>query len=411
MMFRHQLPAHSPLSSRALASGLIGALGSDARARLVGQIRAHWGARNVALTGSGTDALTLTLRAALLDRPRIVAVPAYGCYDLATAVVGAHARAVLYDIDPETLAPDLESLARALQHQPGALILVHHYGLPVDVPAIAALTARHETLLIEDAAQGIGSSVRNRPVGSFGSLAILSFGRGKGLTGGSGGAVLAHDDVGAEIVNQIRALLPGSSGGWSALARAGAQWVLSNPALYALPASLPFLRLGETVYHKPHEPDAISRSAVKMVDAVWDAAHAEAAIRRRSAGRLIAAAQATPSWHLVRPLAGAVPGYLRFPARSRTRPRKELLSDVARRLGINQGYPMPLQQLSGFRDRCINSGGPFPGAQLLADSLITLPTHSLLSAADLDALENWLIPEARPQHLQLRRALRASQLT
>src|SRR5262245_20162459 len=219
MMLRRQLPAHSPLSFRALASGLVGALGSDARAHLVGQIRAHWGAKNVALTGSGTDALTLALRAALLDRPRVVALPAYGCYDLATAVVGSHARAVLYDIEPDTLAPDLESLARALKHQPGALVLVHHYGVPIDVPAISTLAARHETLLIEDAAQGIGAALRSRPAGSFGSLAVLSFGRGKGLTGGSGGAVLAHDDVGAEIVNQIRALLPESGAGWSAFAR------------------------------------------------------------------------------------------------------------------------------------------------------------------------------------------------
>jgi dTDP-4-amino-4,6-dideoxygalactose transaminase len=410
-MFRRQLPAHSPLSFKALLSGLGGALGADAHDALVGRIRAHWGATNVALTGSGTDALTLALRTALLDRPRIVALPAYGCYDLATAIVGSHARAVLYDIDPDTLAPDLDSLALALKHRPGALVLVHHYGVPVDVPAISALAARHETLLIEDAAQGIGATVRSRPVGSFGSLAILSFGRGKGLTGGSGGAVLAHNDVGAEIVNQIRALLPESSASWSTLARAGAQWILSNPALYAVPASLPFLRLGDTVYHKPHEPDAISRSAAKIVDAMWDAAHAEAVIRGRSAAGLIAAAQATPLWHLVRPPAGVVPGYLRFPARSRTRPRKELLSDSARRLGIHQGYPLPLQQLSGFRERCVNPGGPFPGAQLLADSLITLPTHSLLSASDRDALENWLIPEGWPRDLQLRPASRISQLT
>src|SRR5262245_56764491 len=404
MILRHQMPAHSPLTFGALVSGLGGALGNDARDVLIGRIRAHWGATNVALTGSGTDALTLLLRASLLDRPRMVAVPAYGCYDLATAVVGSHARAVLYDVDPDTLAPDLESLARALKYQPGALILVHHYGIPVDVPAISALAAKHEALLIEDAAQGVGATIRNRPAGSFGSLAILSFGRGSGLTGGSGGAVLAHDDVGFEIVNQIRALLPRPSAGWSVLARACAQRILSNPALYALPANLPFLRLGETIYHPPHEPDAISRAATSLVTAVWEAALAEVSSRRRFAARLMDAAQATPSWHLVSPLAGVVPGYLRFPARSRARPRKELLSDVARRLGIMAGYPLPLHQLPDLRDRCVNAKEPFPGAQLLADSLITLPTHSLLSAADLDALENWLIPEGRPRQLHVRPA-------
>jgi dTDP-4-amino-4,6-dideoxygalactose transaminase len=61
-----------------------------------------------------------------------------------------------------------------------------------------------------------------------------------------------------------------------------------------------------------------------------------------------------------------------------------------RRLGIAPGYPLPLARLPGFASRCVNAAPGFPGATELAEHLITLPTHSLLSAADLRALRRWM---------------------
>ena len=58
----------------------------------------------------------------------VVALPAYSCYDVATAAIGAGVKVVLYDIDPSTLGPDWESLEKAMQVEPVALVVAHLFG-------------------------------------------------------------------------------------------------------------------------------------------------------------------------------------------------------------------------------------------------------------------------------------------
>ncbi len=122
--WRHQAPVRSPLSAAALLAGVRAAAARNgqstrAEARVVALLRERYSPRAVVLTDSGTAALTAALIGVLKDRPRSpVAVPAYSCYDLATAAVGADAPVVLYDTDPHTLAPDLASLRGTLRQSP-----------------------------------------------------------------------------------------------------------------------------------------------------------------------------------------------------------------------------------------------------------------------------------------------------
>ena len=389
MKLRHQLPAHSPISVKALFAGLSGALGRDAQASLRQRIRAHWQATDLELAGSGTTALTLILRAVTPGRTPLVALPAYGCYDLASAVVGANATAILYDIDPDTLAPAPESLERALEQRPDVLLLAHLFGFPIDVAAIAATARARNTLVVEDAAQAFGAAFQGKPAGAFGSISVLSFGRGKGLTGGGGGAVFSRDPVGDELVGRIRSMLPAPRSGWSELARTGLQWVLGRPELYGLPAALPFLRLGETVYREPQLVSSMSDAAINLVDSVWTDSLAAVQTRRRNAESLAAAASESTVWGRVASSALAEPGYLRLPLRALRGSSRMLVSQQARRLGVMRGYPLALADLPGFREFC-SSPAETPGARTLAESLITLPTHSLLSARDLTELTDWL---------------------
>ncbi|HEX6909387.1 MAG TPA: DegT/DnrJ/EryC1/StrS family aminotransferase, partial [Longimicrobium sp.] len=279
--FRHLPPAHSPVRARALGAGARAAFGEKVAPRVHDLVQRDWGAGDVLLTSSGTAALVLALRAAAAPRPGApVALPAYGCYDLATAVDGANLPVVLYDIDPSTLAPDARSLERALSAGPCALVVAHLYGIPVDVAALAPLAARAGAMLLEDAAQGAGAAVGGHPAGALASVSVLSFGRGKGRTGGAGGALLAHDPAGQTALRHARLRIGEREAGWRDLAAAAAQWVLARPSLYALPAALPFLRLGETVYHPPSPPRRLSRAAAGVLAAGWERAFAEAGIRR-----------------------------------------------------------------------------------------------------------------------------------
>ena len=307
---------------------------------------------------------------------------------------------ILYDLDAQSLTPDQASLARVLEEGPRVPVLAHLYGVPVDVVRVARQAAANGTVVLEDAAQGIGAMLRGQPVGSFGSAAVLSFGRGKGLTGGSGGALLANDQLGEALLEEAGSSLEGARAGWPDLGRACAQWIFGRPAIYALPAALPFLRLGQTVFRTPEPPRTLSRAAANMIFRNWKSAFTSVSRRRALAARLISAARGNRAWRTLSLQPETVPGYLRLPLLAENNAREVLLSRKAVKLGIAPGYPLPLVRLPGFAQHCVNADEAFPGADLLAERLFTLPTHERLSDRDVSGLQRWL---ADAGHSQLAR--------
>jgi perosamine synthetase len=384
-------PAHSPLALRALGRGAACALGvgGDPRAHLGEWLRAEYHAGRALLVDSGTHALEIALRLALgvLDEAPIVAVPAYTCFDIATAAVGAGARIALYDVDPTTLAPDVDSLRATLAHGARVVVVSPLYGTPVDWRPIDQCAREFGAFVVEDAAQGNGATWQDRPVGSHGQLSVLSFGRGKGWTGGCGGALLARggatgwlDDLTVE-----RAVAPSVV---DTLVHAAAQWAFGRPETFAVPASIPWLHLGETRYSNPTPLRDMPRVAAAMLLNSQALAVREVEVRRANAAALYAG---IVSMHHVRgggPIAGAMPGHLRYPVRlSRG---MESFPDIRRaaRLGIARGYPTTLAALASVQEQLNPTPGApgLRGAEELVRTLVTLPTHSLVTADDREEI-------------------------
>ena len=389
MRFRRQLPAHSPLPLRGVLAGAAGVLhgAAGARERVRAELARAFGAEDVLLTDSGTGALGLAIGGCLAERPgSAVALPAYACYDLATAADAAGVAVVLYDLEPGTLAPRPESLARALERNVGAVVVVHLYGVPVDLAPVWELVRRTGVWVIEDAAQAVGACIAGRPVGSAGDVTVLSFGRGKGVTAGRGGALLARSAGAAVLARARRALLPPREGAREALQLA-AQWLLGRPALYAIPAGLPFLRLGETIYHPPSPPRALSDAGARTLEVTWPLAAADGTARRGRA--VVLGARAGPGLAPVAVPPDAVPGYLRLPFVAAPLARAAAEAPEARALGVMPGYPRALCDLEGFAGRIRNAEEPCDGARLLARRLLTLPTHRLLTPRDVVRLGAW----------------------
>jgi len=387
---RAQLPARSPLPARAIAAG-VGALllgGRKARARVHARIMSIYRPLDIALTDSGTSALALALFLASGRRPgRPVLLPAWGCFDLATAAEGANVPVMLYDLDPKTLGPDWESLERALALDPAAVVAVHYYGLPVDLDQLSSMAERAGVPLISDAAQGAGAELGGRPLGAWGDMAVLSFGRGKGMTGGRGGALLAHEDDWADAVEGLSLSKP--LGGPVELATLAAQWLLARPAIYAIPSNLPWLRLGETIYHPPHRAEGLSAVAAGVLTTTIDLAEREAQVRRRNAA-FLGERLAGSRLGVVRAAPGTDPGWLRLPVRLESGTAEAVEVDrTARGLGIYRSYPKPLNELPGMAARISPNNDLFPGAKELVDRLVTLPTHSAVGQADLERIIVW----------------------
>lgn len=380
-MLRRQLPVHSPIRLSALAAAFASAWknAEGSREFLRADLERAFAARRAVLTDSGTSALVLALRI-LVGRGGTVALPGYACVDLAAAARYADVRVRLYDLDPATLSPDLASVAGALNRGARAVVVAHLYGFPADVPAVAELSRAHGAAIIEDAAQAAGGTLRGTPLGGFGPLTILSFGRGKGLTGGSGGALMAID----EELAQGLASTDGRRAGWRELAAATAQWMLGRPSLYAIPCAIPGLRLGEMVYRPAHEPAGVSSAAAALVRASLATVAEELAIRQRNARTLMAAAATSSGLVTVSPVNGGVGGYLRFPVRD----QRHRAGDP--RLGIVRGYPRTLAEEPELRP-CLQPNEQSPvGATELARSLVTLPVHSLVTRRDRDRLVEWM---------------------
>ncbi len=148
-----------------------------------------------AAVSSGSAALELALRALDVSPGDEVVVPTYACDALHHAVTRCGARPVLADADPETLGLSAEDAARRLTPRTRAVVVVHPFGLAVDLDEFLALGVP----VIEDCAQAVGAVVAGRPAGSRGALAVCSFYATKLLTTGEGGAVAGGADRVARV--------------------------------------------------------------------------------------------------------------------------------------------------------------------------------------------------------------------
>ena len=384
MIPRRQLPVHSPirlghLVQAALASA---ASGRQSALALESALATTFGSEDIALTDSGTSALVLALRIACTDQ-RVVALPAFSCIDLTSAVRYAGVDVVLYDLDPVTLNPDEASLRDALATGVDAVVIAPLYGYPVDMRPITRLAAAHGATVIEDAAQASGARIAGRAVGSHGALSVLSFGRGKGVTGGGGGALLCRDPRFAAAVRVFRDRTQAAPMGTRSLLATAAQWLLGRPSLYALPSFVPGLRLGEMVYHPAHEPRTMSRGVAALVCMALEGAERERQIRAANAARLASIVTQSADVEVVQPVPGATPGYLRLPVID----RGGRCADP--RIGVLRSYPLAMQEQAELLPRLRAPRRDLPGALELRRSLFTLPTHSLVGAADLRGIERW----------------------
>jgi perosamine synthetase len=384
---RRQLPVSSTITAASLLRALTPALGAgrDERAALEAELRQALGADGALLVDSGTSALAMALRLATPEGGA-VALPAYACVDIGAAAIYAGVRVRLYDVDPVTLSADLDSVSRVLAAGASAIVVSHLFGYPADVPAVAALAAAHGAAVIEDAAQGAWGSLLGTRLGAFGPLTVLSFGRGKGMTGGGGGALLSIGERARETLTAAGTRVAAPRGSFRTLAITTAQWALGRPTLYALPSAIPALHLGETIYHPAHGPRSITAASASLVRAALARAGDDLAVRRRHAELLGLAARNAGDLSAIRPIAGAEPGYLRFPVRladTRTRNREQAS------LGIVHGYPHTLADLAELR-ASLAGEEKVPGARELQRSIVTLPTHALLNEKDLTRLSRWM---------------------
>jgi dTDP-3-amino-3,4,6-trideoxy-alpha-D-glucose transaminase len=312
------------------------------------------GAPHAVGVGTGTDAIALALRAlGIGPGDEVVTTPLTAAYT-ALAVTMTGATPVFADVDPDRLTLDPAAAEAAITSRTAAILPVHLYGQPADMPALEAVASRHGLALVEDACQAHLATAGGRPVGTIGAAGAFSFYPTKNLGAlGDAGAITTRDVAVADRARRLR------NGGQSTRyehREAGVNSRLDEMQAAVLRARLPFLQ-GWTARRRALAAgyrDALAGSSVRL-PREFDPGHV---------------------YHL-------------FPVL--TDEREALQAHLAARgVGTLVHYPIPVHRQSAFASL---PDAACPEAERLCDEVCSLPLHPALSDEDAGlvalAVQQW----------------------
>jgi perosamine synthetase len=161
----------------------------------------YLGVAHAVTVTNGTAALHLALVAAGIGAGDEVIVPSFTMIASAAAVCYAGAKPVFVDCERDTFNLDVSRVAEKITERTRAVMPVHIYGLPCDMAPLLELARRHRFIVVEDAAEAIGSRYDGKRCGALGELGCFSFFANKAITTGEGGMVVTND---AKLAEQLR---------------------------------------------------------------------------------------------------------------------------------------------------------------------------------------------------------------
>jgi len=315
------------------------------------EFAAYLGVGQAVGVANGTDALTIGLRACGIGPGDAVATVSHTAVATVAAIELAGAIPVLADIDPVTFTIDCDSLEDLLRqrHDIRAILPVHLYGHPANMPRIMDMARQHGAKVVEDCAQAHSASVGGRKTGAWGDAAAFSFYPTKNLGAiGDGGAVVTNDLDVAERARSLREY------GWKD--RYVSELAGVNSRLDELQA-------------------AILRVKLKYLGA-------SAARRREIAESYTSTLTGTPL-ELPRTQPGTVHAYHQYVVRSRD--RDELRSRLWEQgIGTLIHYPVPVHLQPAYRARIEH--GPLVQTERAAHEIFSLPMYPELEAEAISSV-------------------------
>ncbi len=385
---RHLAPTSAPLSWWEINRALRGiGRGPQARAARAAELCAYFGVKHVFLLSSGKAALTTILCGLATGSSRSkVIIPAYTCYSVPSAIIRAGCRIVLCDVDPHTLDFNYADLQRQVDKETLCIVAPHLLGQAADILRVRAVAQAYGVTVVEDAAQAMGGRLNGRWLGTQGDVGFFSLGRGKNVTAGSGGVILTDSDRVASQLSAIYEAAPEASMK-SQLANVlmiAAIRLAIHPSLYWVPAGLPFLGLGETIYDPHfaiHKMDGLRAGLLGGWEKRLRVSNGERADHvLRYLDRLPASLQQLD------PVRARGVAYLRLPVLMPSEEMKAAVCALGKEKGLGIGalYPAPVSDIPELAGTFLPR--QFGGARVLADRLVTLPVHHYVETRDIERI-------------------------
>ena len=389
-------PAGSPTSIKNLAQMLksqalslfANQAGRDQNLVLTEMMSDFTGARYCYFMNSGRAALSVILNAlsfGIRHNKVEVVIPAYTCFTVAAAIARCGLKIKPVDIDPSTLDYDYDRLRRLDRKRVLAIVGCNMFGILNNWSELHSFAKTCDVFLIDDAAQSMGSSIDGKSSGTFGDAGFYSLGRGKNLSAYSGGIVVTNDEaVNDNLLKEIDLLGdPGPTKEAGAFIKIVLAALFLRPRLYWLPASLPFLGIGETHFEPDFSIDKLTRMQIDMVIAKLNELETINSIRINNARRL--------AMGLIESTRFQIPGwaqdrktiYLRLPVLCADAGQRNRAIQLLRKQGISASpmYPSSIRRIPGIEPYLADMADDFIGAESVVNRLLTLPTHPYLTAA------------------------------
>lgn len=401
-MTRSLPPAGHPIHLR----DVLGAFFRDSKGqnfvqRLVGN-------RPVYFASSGTAALTITLRSLKkqLGKDQVI-IPAYTCPSVIAAVIKGGLSPVLCDFQGYSFRMDLEWLESKIRSDTLALVAVHLFGIPEDLLSLRKIAEVHGVVLIEDACQAFGNELpaqyvpkgisnplrlENGMLGTFGDIGIFSFGRGKPLSLLEGGAILVNERTFEDCLKKDHESLHRPDGVLSHmryLFNLISYMSFFHPGFYLIPQSIPFLRLGETIFTLDFKVEQMKEQALNLGERL-------VLEFERIRGKRVELSQTylkrlepyRDIFAFFPELNGDKISLLRFPLVLKKKEQRDaILAELKKkRLGATGMYPWPLNEQPGIPPRS-GMTGDFNNAKFISERILTLPIHEYVSERDMDEIE------------------------
>ena len=155
---------------------------------------------------NGTAALEIAVESLGISEGDEVIIPAFTIISCASSIIKSGAIPVLVDSDIHTWNMDISQIESKITSKTKAIMVVHIYGLPVDMDPVLEIAKKYGLKIIEDAAEAHGQTYKGKPCGSFGDVSVFSFYPNKLITTGEGGMVLTDNDSIAEHLRSLRNL-------------------------------------------------------------------------------------------------------------------------------------------------------------------------------------------------------------
>ena len=186
------------------------------------------GRREAIACSSGTAGLHLSVRAlGIGDGDEVITTP-FSFVASANCMMYERAVPRFVDIEEDSLGIDPDLVEAVASNRTRAILPVHVFGRPSRIEAIDAVARRRGWKLIEDACEGLGSSVGDRPLGGFGDVAVFAFYPNKQITTGEGGMVVTDDPALAETMRSLRNQGRDEDGTWLRHVRLGFNYRLDE---------------------------------------------------------------------------------------------------------------------------------------------------------------------------------------